>query len=105
MPEIVQTKQDLVAIVSAHSKEIKDLGVARLGLFGSFGRGTPDADSDVDVLVDFEPGQKTFDHFMTLAFLLEDLFQRRVELITREGLSPYIGPRILAETEDVPIGP
>lgn len=71
----------------------------RLGLFGSFKRDTPTVDSDIDFLVEFEVGQKTFDNFIQLAFLLEDLLQRRVELVTQESLSPYIGPRILAEIE------
>jgi predicted nucleotidyltransferase len=70
-------------------------------LFGSFVRGRQNANSDVDVLVEFLPGQKTFDNFMQLSFLLEGLFQRKVELITREALSPYIGPYILKEIEYV----
>jgi predicted nucleotidyltransferase len=55
--------------------------------------------SDVDVLVEFEQDRKTFDNFIQLSFLLEDLFQRRVELVTIESLSPYIGPHILSEVE------
>jgi predicted nucleotidyltransferase len=55
------------------------------------------------MLVDFQPGQKTFDNFMGLADLLEEILRRRVELITTEGLSPYLGPRIMADVEDVPL--
>ena len=73
----------------------------RLALFGSLARENPRADSEVDFLVEFAPGRKTFDAFMGLAFLLEDLLQRRVELLTTEGLSPYFGPHILREAEDV----
>ncbi len=39
-------------------------------------------ESDVDVLVEFEPGRKSFDNFMLVAFLLEDLLGRRVDLLT-----------------------
>jgi hypothetical protein len=53
------------------------------------------------MLVEFEPGRKTFDAFMQLAFFLEALFGRRVELVTPESLSPYIGPHILREMEYV----
>ena len=49
----------------------------------------------------FRPEDKSFDRFMALAFLLENLLQRRVELVTTEGLSPYLGPRILDEVQDV----
>ena len=78
--------------------------VKRLSLFGSATRSDFRPDSDVDLLVEFQPGQKTFDNFMGLADFFEDLLQRRVELVTTEALSPYLGPRILAEVEDVPLG-
>ena len=80
---------------------MRALGVRRLALFGSFARDEGRAESDVDLLVEFAAGEKTFDHFVALASLLEDALQRRVELVTPEALSPYIGPRILAEAEDV----
>ena len=72
-----------------------------MGLFGSFARGNQKPESDVDLLVEFDPDRKTFDNFMGLAFLLEDLLERRVELVTPEALSPHIGPRILKEVEYV----
>jgi hypothetical protein len=75
--------------------------VKRLGLFGSFVREQQHPDSDVDLLVEFEPTRKTFDHFMALSFLLEDLLRRRVELVTSESLSPYLRPHVLDEVEDV----
>src|SRR5262249_50632395 len=62
-----------------------------MGLFGSFLREQQGHDSDVDMLVEFEPGRKTFDAFMQLACFLESLFGRRVELVTPESFSPYIG--------------
>jgi predicted nucleotidyltransferase len=105
MNTVIQTKQDLLRILTDHRAQIKALGVRRLGLFGSFVRDTPHETSDVDLLVEFESGQKTFDHFMRLSFLLEDLLQRRVELVTPAGLSPYIRPYILQEVEYVAFPP
>jgi len=99
METVVQTKQDILAVISENQARIRALGVKRLGLFGSFLHGQQTAESDIDFLVEFEPGQKTFDNFMELTFLLEGLLQRRVELITTEALSPYIGPHILEEVE------
>jgi len=101
MGKAVQTKDDIVATLREHRCEILRLGVHRLGLFGSFVRGQQNPESDVDLLVEFNPGQKTFDNFMELSFLLEDLLARRVQLVTREALSPYIGPHILREVEYV----
>jgi len=99
METVVQTKQDILAVVSENQARIRALGVKRLGLFGSFLHGKQRSDSDVDFIVEFQPGRKTFDNFMELTFLLEGLLQRRVELVTTEALSPYIGPHILEEVE------
>ncbi len=100
----VQTEDHILALIQEYQKQIRAFGVKRLGLFGSFVRGQQDADSDVDLLVEFDLGQKTFDAFIHLAFFLEDLFGRRVELVTPESLSPYIGPHILREVEYVTVG-
>ena len=97
----VRVRDHLVAVLEKHTAQIKACGIARLGIFGSFVTGKPDNESDVDVLVEFEPGRKSFDNFIKLAMFLEDLLQRRVELVTPESLSPYIGPRILEEVEYV----
>ena len=70
-------------------------------MFGSVLRNEARVDSDVDVLVEFERGQKTFARFMALADLLEDAMGRTVEVVTTESLSPFIGPHILAEAADV----
>ncbi len=90
-------------MLSKNCSRIRALGVKRLGLFGSFVRDQQRSESDVDLLVEFEQGQKSFDNFIELAFLLEDLLQRRVELLTPESLSPYIGPHILDEVEYAPL--
>jgi predicted nucleotidyltransferase len=95
----LSTKQDILAVLYENRAQLRSLGVRRLGLFGSFVRGEQRVDSDVDFLVEFEPDQKTFDHFMNLAVLLEDLLHRRIELVTTDALSPYIGPYIMGEVE------
>jgi predicted nucleotidyltransferase len=101
MNTAITTKQDIVRVLRGNCHRIQALGVRRLGLFGSFVRGEQRPESDVDLLVEFEPGRKTFDNFMALSFLLEELLQRRVELVTTESLSPYLRPHILDEVEDV----
>jgi predicted nucleotidyltransferase len=97
----IQMKEEALALIEEHQDQIKALGVRRLGLFGSFVRGRQQAESDVDLLVEFEPDKKTFDNLIQLGFFLEDLLKRRVELVTPESLSPYIGPYILQEVEYV----
>jgi predicted nucleotidyltransferase len=57
--------------------------------------------SDKDILVEFTPEKHTFDNFMEVVFLLEEILGRKVEMITPEALSPHIGPYILkAVTEN-----
>jgi uncharacterized protein len=105
----VQTKEQVLSLLQEHHHHIRAFGVRRLGLFGSFVREQQGRKSDVDMLVEFAPGAKTFDAFMQLAFFLEALFGRRVELVTPESLSPYIGPHILREMTyvsfDEPLSP
>jgi predicted nucleotidyltransferase len=96
-----QTKKEILALIQANQERIKSFGVRKLGLFGSFMRNQQHSESDIDLLVEFEPGQKSFDNFMQLSFLLEDILQRPVELVTIESLSPYIAPYITQEVEYV----
>jgi hypothetical protein len=98
------TKADVLQVIAEHQQQIRALGVKRCGLFGSFVREQPTATSDVDILVEFDTGKKNFSNFMQLTFLLEDLLDRKVDLVTLESLSPYIGPHILREVEYAPIG-
>lgn len=95
------TRADVVERLLSAEAEIRRHGVRRLALFGSFARDEARSDSDVDLYVEFLPGQKSFDRFMQLADELEGLLGRPVELVTPEALSPFIGPHILAEAEDV----
>jgi predicted nucleotidyltransferase len=95
------TRDQAFECLAASETEIRALGVERLALFGSVLRGNARPDSDVDLLVKFSPGAKTFDHFLALSELLEQRLGRTVELVTTEALSPFLGPRILAEAQDV----
>ena len=78
--------------------EFEKLGVRKVGLFGSYLRNEQSKDSDIDILLDFEPDQESFDNYMDVCDLFERLFSNeKVEIVTRNGLSPYIGPKILSE--------
>jgi hypothetical protein len=91
----------LIETLQANEAKIRSYGVRRLGIFGSTAREEHDSESDVDLLVEFQKGSKTFDNFINLVLFLEELLGRKVELITTDSLSPYIGPRILEEVEYV----
>ena len=101
MGQVALTREVAVEVLGASEPEIRALGVIRLALFGSVVRNQARPDSDVDVLVEFAVGAKTYARFLALSELLEARLGRPVELVTTESLSPFIGPRILAEAQDV----
>jgi predicted nucleotidyltransferase len=87
-----------IEILKSREEVIKQkFGVKSLGIFGSYARGEEKADSDVDILVEFVEGAKTFDHFMDLKFFLEDLFSRKVDLVTVDALRPQLKEVILKD--------
>jgi hypothetical protein len=84
-----------MSLLKKHSDILKKYKVKRIGLFGSYVRGEQKSHSDIDFLVEFE--EPNFDNFMDLVFSLEDLFSKKVELITNGNLSPYIQPYVEKE--------
>jgi uncharacterized protein len=101
MPAPITTKAELLDALREAGPALRALGVVRLRLFGSFVRDEARADSDVDLLVDFAPGALRLERVLTAADALEARLRRRVEFITPDALSPYLGPHILQEAEDV----
>jgi predicted nucleotidyltransferase len=95
-------RERILQLLSAQQIRLRAWGVRRLGLFGSAARGQVGPGSDMDFVVDFEPGQKSFDNYMGLKDFLEELFARRVDLVTSEGLKPQLRDRILSETVYAP---
>ena len=96
---MIQDKKEILIKIKENREKIKSFGVRRLGLFGSYVRQEQKFKSDIDILVEFESGNKTFDNFIHLSFLLEDLFKNHIELVTSESISPYIKPNIMKEVE------
>ncbi len=103
MESKVNTREDLIQRILEQREKLSSLGVTSIGLFGSFVRGEQNDSSDIDILVEFAPEKHTFDNFMDVSFLLEEILGRRVEAVTPGGLSPHIGPHILKEVERVPV--
>ncbi len=92
------TRDDILQLLAENRAKLAILGARRLGLFGSFARNEASIDSDVDILVDLD--RHEFDRYMDLKLFLEDLFERRVDLVLSDRLKPALRERILGSVID-----
>lgn len=99
----VKNKKELVERILSNKERIRSFGVLRLGIFGSFVRDEVKESSDVDFFADIKFEYKTLKNFSALYDFLEQLTGRKIEIITPQSLSKYIGPYILKEVEYVSI--
>ena len=96
------TKADIIKILKANKNKLSRFGIRQIGLFGSYSRNEQSDKSDIDLLIDFEPEKETFDNFMAVCELIEKILKNeKVEIVTKNGLSPYLGPNILKEVQYV----
>jgi predicted nucleotidyltransferase len=72
-------------------------GVRSLALFGSYGRGEQNRESDLDLLVEFDERPLTLLQFIALEQELSDLLGVKVDLVEKRALKPAIGRHILQE--------
>ena len=84
-----EKREKILAIAKKH-------GAVNIRVFGSAGRGQETPESDIDFLVDLEPGRSLFD-LGGLLMDLEDLLGRKVDVVTPQGLHWYIRERVLEE--------
>jgi uncharacterized protein len=90
LDEILQTKrEDILRIATTY-------GAYNVRVFGSVARGEADSESDVDLLVDMEPGRSLFD-LGGLLMDLQDLLGCNVDVVTEDGLRDRIRKRVLKE--------
>lgn len=82
------SRSEILRSLEDHASELRQLGVRKIALFGSYLRGTADGQSDLDFLVKLR--RPDFDEYMDTKFFLEDLFGRPVDLVTHEALKPAL---------------
>ncbi len=99
----VQNKQQAFERIQSHQSALKQFGAARLGLFGSFVRGDQTELSDIDFVVEFEPGKKKLHSFLDIADYLEALMGRKTDVLTWEGMADFVRKHVSNEIEYVPL--
>ena len=82
-------RNDILRLASQH-------GAHHVRVFGSVARGEAGPASDIDILVQMDSGRSLLD-LIRLTQELESILQRKVDVLTDEGLSPYLKERIQAE--------
>jgi uncharacterized protein len=90
------TKDNILSVLKKHKPELTKFGVLTIGLFGSYLNNQQTNNSDIDLLIDFDPEKENFDNYMAVYDIFENLFKNeKVEIVTKNGLSKHIGPKIL----------
>ena len=97
--QTILNKEFIKQTLVDNRKALRKYGVKRIGLFGSYVRGTATAASDIDFLVELE--RLTFRDYMGLALFLEDLFEKDIDLLTPTSIKPGIKPYVEREIEYV----
>ena len=91
-------REQAIAILTANQEEIEKLGIKSLALFGSVARNEAKANSDVDLLVEFQQGKQIgFFELAKIQEQLEGLLGREVDLAIAKQLKPRLRDRILKE--------
>ena len=90
LDQVLEGKRDEILRIAAKH------GARSVRVFGSAARGEAQPDSDIDVLVDLEPGRSLLD-IIAIKQDLEDLTGREVHVVTEAAISPYIRERVLKE--------
>lgn len=91
---------DAVETLKSHKQDLSQYGVYGLAIFGSVARNESSPQSDVDILIDFEPQRGLFG-FIKVKNYLEDVLKCEVDLVMREALHPALKTRILREAKHV----
>jgi predicted nucleotidyltransferase len=88
--DLQQRRTEILQIAATH-------GASNLRVFGSVARGDDRVGSDLDLLVDMEP-ERSFLDIVGLSQALEELLERRVDVLTDASLHPNLRERILADS-------
>lgn len=90
------TRDQILDFLRQHKQEMHDrFGVTKIGLFGSYARGEAREDSDIDVAI--ELSRYSADGYFGVLHLLEDSFNKRIDLGIESNFKPILRPYIMKE--------
>lgn len=87
--------KEILEQLRRNKSEFEKFGISNIGLFGSYSKNNPGENSDIDILVTFREGKKTFDNYMDLKFYLEDIFKKKVDLVIDQNIKEELKDKIL----------
>jgi uncharacterized protein len=85
--------QEILARLRENETALRARGVSHAALFGSRARGDNRSDSDIDIMIEFDPAARvTVFNYAGLKDYIASLFDGPVDVVNREGLKPYVRP-------------
>ena len=91
--------QEIIEFLQRKRSVLNRFGVKKIALFGSYVSGKATNNSDIDFLVEFKEGEKTFDNYMDLKFYLEDKLNKDVDLVIKDALKEELKDDILGSAK------
>jgi predicted nucleotidyltransferase len=90
--------QDIIARLRENEAALKERGISHAALFGSRARGDNRPDSDIDIMIEFDPAARvTLFDYVGLKTYIAGLFDGAVDVVNRDGLKPYVRPAATAD--------
>ncbi len=93
------TGKDIMEFLQQNIDILNKFGVKSIALFGSYAKEQAVSSSDIDLLVEFKPNEKTFDNYMDLKFYLEDNLNKNIDLVIKDSLKEELKTEVLGSAK------
>ncbi len=93
-------KEEILRLLRENRSVLERFGVKKIGLFGSATGKELSPESDIDIYVEFDLNRVTLENYLELIEFLEELFKRRIDILTKEGLRNIRVPHIKRQIKD-----
>ncbi|MEG0135797.1 MAG: nucleotidyltransferase domain-containing protein [Cetobacterium sp.] len=76
------TREELLKSLKENKEKLEMLGASKIGVFGSYAKGTATEDSDIDILLELNPEGDIYGNYCNIKYFLEELYNKKVDLLT-----------------------